>query len=538
MWQLGWAGGFAPTNNVTARAYPAFLDRLELPFHSEQKGVAAFRARLLHRICTFENAQGPRQKPAGNKRLCRYLASYVILFVLGWLVSTLRLLLFLAPFLLDTALGFVSQAGLAMLGNGVIPDTALRQSDASSHWSKHQPNHSSSELSPPTRLHHHSRHHAHRQQASISKRDDNNALPIFPPPRPSADLAIPRSEGVTPNIIPILSRRPSVLAASAPEDAPSRPLLPASSAAPERKLGKEEDSATDGEKAQATAAYVEPPPTVFFSARLTSLSKKRSLPSVHMLTLLLPTQIRGLQTAVADLNAASTSTARRLDDAYMSVMDKLGTLSNTAAALEELRAAWRDGADGFSRETDELLADVGAQIDGLGTFDSLRRRIESLQSRIHDGRERIQQLSGRVDAVHERIEGWERADREWQERTRRRLKTVWVVTSVLVLVFLVFLLVVAGHDVPLSPQQPHVPDKGGSAASAAPPTSEPPDWVRSAIMSGHVPTPGGVGGGGPDEAGEHGEDSTPGVRLFKSLNKNGRDSRVDAEKQLRMFDEL
>ena len=387
-----------------------------------------------------------------------------------------------------------------MLGNGVIPDTALRHSDASSHWSKHQPNRSSSELSPPTRLHHHSRHHAHRQQASISKRDDNSALPIFPPPRPSADLAIPRSEGVTPNITPILSRRPSVLAASAPEDAPSRPPLPASSAAPERKLGKEEDSATDREKAQATAA--------------------------------------GLQTAVAGLNAASTSTARRLDDAYMSVMDKLGTLSNTAAALEELRAAWRDGADGFSRETDELLADVGAQIDGLGTFDSQRRRIESLQSRIHDGRERIQQLSGRVDAVHERIEGWERADREWQERTRRRLKTVWVVTSVLVLVFLVFLLVVAGHDVPLSQQQPHVADKGGSAASAAPPTSEPPDWVRSAIMSGHVPTPGGVGGGEPDEAGEHGEDSTPGVRLFKSLNKNGRDSRVDAEKQLRMFDEL
>jgi hypothetical protein len=27
--------------------------------------------------------------------------------------------------------------------------------------------------------------------------------------------------------------------------------------------------------------------------------------------------------------------------------------------------------------------------------------------------------------VRERVEGWERADREWQDRTRRRLKVVW-----------------------------------------------------------------------------------------------------------------
>ncbi|KLU84101.1 hypothetical protein MAPG_03146 [Magnaporthiopsis poae ATCC 64411] len=343
-----------------------------------------------------------------------------------------------------------------MLGNAVIPDTALRHGAASSQRPKHQTNRSISELSP-TRLHNHSHHHhhAHRQQASISKRDDNNVLPNSAPSRPSVDLAIPRSEGVTPNITPIPSRRPSILAASAPEDAPSRPPLPAPFAVP----GKEENSSLDREKSLATAA---------------------------------------------------------------------GGAGGTAGGL-----AGRRG------RTDELLADVGAQIDGLGTFDSQRRRIESLQSRIHDGRERIQQLSGRVDAVHERIEGWERADREWQERTRRRLKTVWVVTLVLVLVVLVFLLVIAGHDVPPSQQQPHVADKGESTASAAPPTSEPPDWVRSAIASGRVPTPpGGAGCGGPGEAREHGEDSPPGVRLFKSLSQNGRDSRVEAEKQLRMFDEL
>ncbi|EJT73333.1 hypothetical protein GGTG_10177 [Gaeumannomyces tritici R3-111a-1] len=388
-----------------------------------------------------------------------------------------------------------------MLGNGIVPDTASSHGAASPHRPKHQINRSISDLSSPTRFHHHhhsshhhSHHHAHRQQASISKRDDNSAAPSLPPPRPSVDVAISRSEGVTPNITPIPSRRPSILAASGSDDAPSRPPPPVPSAALERRPGKDEDLVIAREKAQAIAA--------------------------------------GLQTAVADLNTTSTSTARRLDDAYTSVMDKLGTLSSTAAALEELRDAWRDAADGFSRETDELVADVSGQIDGLGTFDSQRRRIESLQSRIHDGRERIQQLSGRVDAVHDRIEGWERADREWQERTRRRLKTIWVVTSVLVLVLLVFLLVVAGHDVPR--QQPHMVGKGEPVASA----TEPSDWVRSAVVSGHIPAPRGAEGGGPAEAGEHGEDSAPAARLFKSLNQNGRDSRVDADKQLRVFDEL
>lgn len=63
--------------------------------------------------------------------------------------------------------------------------------------------------------------------------------------------------------------------------------------------------------------------------------------------------------------------------------------------------------------------------------------MQALQDRVHGGRERIAALSARVDVVRQRVEKWERADREWQERTRRRLKMMWGVLFGLGLVLLV-----------------------------------------------------------------------------------------------------
>lgn len=63
--------------------------------------------------------------------------------------------------------------------------------------------------------------------------------------------------------------------------------------------------------------------------------------------------------------------------------------------------------------------------------------MQALQDRVHGGRERIAALSGRVDVVRQRVERWERADREWQETTRRRLKIMWGVLFGMGMVLLV-----------------------------------------------------------------------------------------------------
>ena len=51
----------------------------------------------------------------------------------------------------------------------------------------------------------------------------------------------------------------------------------------------------------------------------------------------------------------------------------------------------------------------------------------------------MQSLSRRVDIVRERIEGWARADKEWQDRTRKRLRYFWVMLSVVLLALVVLL---------------------------------------------------------------------------------------------------
>lgn len=147
----------------------------------------------------------------------------------------------------------------------------------------------------------------------------------------------------------------------------------------------------------------------------------------------------GLKQALVELNAFSTLTTRRLDDTYYSVLEKLGALQGTVMAMKELAAMSQELNASFDDDAEELVKDVESQLDAFGNFDEQEKRIQMLQSRIHDGREKIQRLSERVDVVRERVEGWERADREWQERTRKRLRMIWLVMSFLICLLIALL---------------------------------------------------------------------------------------------------
>lgn len=58
--------------------------------------------------------------------------------------------------------------------------------------------------------------------------------------------------------------------------------------------------------------------------------------------------------------------------------------------------------------------------------------MQELAQRVQAGRAKIQGLGERVDTVKRRVEGWERAEGEWQEKTRRRLRVLWILMSVMV----------------------------------------------------------------------------------------------------------
>lgn len=102
-------------------------------------------------------------------------------------------------------------------------------------------------------------------------------------------------------------------------------------------------------------------------------------------------------------------------------------LQSTVSALKELAETSRDIYGTFETESQSLETEIVSQLSAVGQFDEQQRTIESLQSRITDGRHKVQALSQRVDAVRERVESWERSDKQWRESTRRRLKLVWTV---------------------------------------------------------------------------------------------------------------
>jgi len=132
-----------------------------------------------------------------------------------------------------------------------------------------------------------------------------------------------------------------------------------------------------------------------------------------------------------DLGEFSTEASRRLDETYYSVLEKMSVLQTSIIGLKELAQRSRKIPDDFQRDTESLASDIRAQVDSFNRFEQQRTRIDLLQDRIEKGRAKIATLTERVDVVRGRVEGWERADKDWQERTRKRLKVVWTIMSVI-----------------------------------------------------------------------------------------------------------
>jgi hypothetical protein len=165
----------------------------------------------------------------------------------------------------------------------------------------------------------------------------------------------------------------------------------------------------------------------------------------------------GLRKSFFDLNAYLTATNQRIYDTYYSVLEKTQALQSAITTLSELRDLSHGVNESFDRDTAGIEQEVQQQLDALGSFEPQRLRIEALQMRVRNGRSRVLDLGERVDSMRQKVEGWERRDAEWQERTRRRLKTIWILT--LVVVFFAVVVLMMGAQL--------YGDSGGDARSRA-----------------------------------------------------------------------
>ncbi|KAI1118943.1 hypothetical protein F5Y14DRAFT_398239 [Nemania sp. NC0429] len=154
-----------------------------------------------------------------------------------------------------------------------------------------------------------------------------------------------------------------------------------------------------------------------------------------------------LQKSLVELDTFSNATIARLDETYSSVLDRLSSLQSTIVSMKELAAVSQELTESFTSESQTLISDIESQLSAYDQSADQKKRIQDLQARIRAGRDKVQALSKRVDVVRGRVESWEKADKEWQERTRRRLKVIWIFISVLLLI-LVFLFVGAQYALP------------------------------------------------------------------------------------------
>ncbi|KAI0482927.1 hypothetical protein GGR56DRAFT_214486 [Xylariaceae sp. FL0804] len=248
---------------------------------------------------------------------------------------------------------------------------------------RHQVKRSITEVSPPPKSHRHHRLHARRKERDRDQRLPWSAGSSIHLPRGSLDM--PRSEGVTPSTD--IRRRSDLLqyGAEQAENATRTATTRASAPSREERLGEQR------KKTAATRA--------------------------------------GLQKSLVDLSSYSDTTMRRLDDTYYSVLERLSALQSTIVAIKELAGMSQEVPAAFETESQGLVEEMEAQLAQHDpAADDQQRRIAALQARIQTGRGRTRALGGRLDAVRDRVEGWERADRAWQEKTRRRLRVLWIIT--------------------------------------------------------------------------------------------------------------
>lgn len=287
---------------------------------------------------------------------------------------------------------------------------------ASPNRPNHQLRRSITEQSPPFRQ---SRVHLYLHRKDRD-RDDRSSLSTGPYARGS--LEFPRAGSMTPGALADTN-----IASRMAEDMPS---VDEAGIVPQRLLNKDEMAREQQEKAAAATA--------------------------------------SLRKSLVELNTFSNATIARLDETYSSVLQRLGSLQSTVVAMKELAAMSQEINESFTNESRALVGEIEAQ---LGIYDQTadqKKRIQDLQARIHAGRDKVEALSKRVDVVRGRIESWEKADKDWQERTRRRLKATWIIISVVA--FALMLLFVGSQYAPSSVD-----------------ISRPADFAASGVQEGRPP---------------------------------------------------
>lgn len=150
---------------------------------------------------------------------------------------------------------------------------------------------------------------------------------------------------------------------------------------------------------------------------------------------------RYLRSALSSIGTVATDITRRLDYTYYNLLEKLTAVTSSIASFQELATHTADLYADFERETTGLDQEIRRQLGQLDEFQPQIRKIESLETRMKDGKQKAEALGSRLDKMRGEIDGWEKREVEWHARVGRRLRIFWAVVGSAVLVLVVAMVI-------------------------------------------------------------------------------------------------
>lgn len=134
----------------------------------------------------------------------------------------------------------------------------------------------------------------------------------------------------------------------------------------------------------------------------------------------------------------------RLSDTYDCVVGKLEDLQALTTRFAELQKLTAELVDNFTVNEERVVADMEGKIQSLGTYQEEVATIRMLQRRLDLQRKAVENYKSRLEMVKDKISRQKELEVVWRQRASRRLRILWGIISVLVIVWL---LATSTHDI-------------------------------------------------------------------------------------------
>ncbi|KAF2173232.1 hypothetical protein M409DRAFT_17178 [Zasmidium cellare ATCC 36951] len=132
-----------------------------------------------------------------------------------------------------------------------------------------------------------------------------------------------------------------------------------------------------------------------------------------------------LRESLKTVEEAAMSSTRQLDDTYYSILEKASILRSTVASLSQLTDESRRLHASFTTDTSQLVSETKRNLNAFGNFAGQESTINTLVAHLKSSKDHTNALNARLEAARNRIEAYEKREKEKQKKRRKNWWIVW-----------------------------------------------------------------------------------------------------------------